>query len=286
MNVPRSAKKSRQAFRHSQEKLFFNHFHSKYLFHCVVKRVVKHSSSVKKQRFRLVGRFGCGPLFCLGTPHLWRLGAHHLRPPRMCRNRLFGAPCVIAADSEITARKSSHNEAMTTLADRDETTSLVGPMFVGETAWRRGLLIHSAAGSSERAMPRFILLEHTGAPDDPAGLHYDLLLEAGDACRTWRLAALPTPAAPAVSAVELPPHRLAWLDHVAGPVSGGRGFAQRMEAGTYRVSMNDMPDVMQATRLSFVTAGSGPPHFFELAHNGDQWGVRRHVDNAGSPQAQ
>ena len=81
-------------------------------------------------------------------------------------------------------------------------------------------------------MPRFIVLEHTGAPDDPAGRHWDLLLEDGPACRTWRLAALPEPGGPAVAAVALPPHRLAWLDHEAGDVSGGRGFARRIDAGT------------------------------------------------------
>lgn len=89
-------------------------------------------------------------------------------------------------------------------------------------------------------MPRFALLEHTGAPDDPAGRHYDLLLEAGDACRTWRLAEIPTPGGPPVTAVELPPHRLAWLDHVAGDVSGGRGFARRVDAGTFEPEM--LPD--------------------------------------------
>jgi hypothetical protein len=81
-------------------------------------------------------------------------------------------------------------------------------------------------------MPRFALLEHTGAPDDPAGLHYDLLVEAGAACRTWRLAALPQPGGPAVAAVELAAHRPAWLDHEAGPVSGGRGFARRIDGGS------------------------------------------------------
>jgi hypothetical protein len=81
-------------------------------------------------------------------------------------------------------------------------------------------------------MPRFALLEHTGAPDDPAGLHYDLLVEAGDACRTWRLATVPRPGGPAVAAVELAAHRLAWLDHEAGPVSGGRGFARRIDGGS------------------------------------------------------
>jgi hypothetical protein len=82
-------------------------------------------------------------------------------------------------------------------------------------------------------MPRFAILEHTGAPDDPEGIHYDLLLEAGAGCRTWRLAALPQPGGPAVAAVELPVHRLAWLDHEAGAVSGGRGYARRIDAGSY-----------------------------------------------------
>jgi len=82
-------------------------------------------------------------------------------------------------------------------------------------------------------MPRFVIIEHTGAPDDPLGRHYDLLLEDGDACRTWRLAALPEPGGPAVEAVALTPHRLGWLDHEAGEVSGGRGFARRIDAGTY-----------------------------------------------------
>ncbi len=82
-------------------------------------------------------------------------------------------------------------------------------------------------------MPRFALLEHTGAPDDPAGRHFDLLLESGADCRTWRLGALPEPGGAAVAAVAIAPHRLAWLDHAAGPVSGGRGFARRVDAGTF-----------------------------------------------------
>ncbi len=83
-------------------------------------------------------------------------------------------------------------------------------------------------------MARFILLEHTGAPDDPAGRHVDLLLEAGDACRTWRLAALPAPGRPPVQAAEISRHRLEWLVHEDGPVSAGRGRARRIDSGTYR----------------------------------------------------
>lgn len=82
-------------------------------------------------------------------------------------------------------------------------------------------------------MPRFVLLEHTGHPEDPAGRHYDLLLEDGPACRTWRLAAIPATGGAPVATAELPPHRLVWLDRLEGEVSGGRGFARRVDAGTY-----------------------------------------------------
>lgn len=82
-------------------------------------------------------------------------------------------------------------------------------------------------------MPRFVLLEHTGHPDDPAGRHYDLLLEEPEACRTWRLAEIPMAGGEPVAAEPLPPHRLAWLEIEAGEVSGGRGFARRVDAGTY-----------------------------------------------------
>jgi hypothetical protein len=84
-------------------------------------------------------------------------------------------------------------------------------------------------------MPRFALLEHTGAPDDPTGRHIDLLVEDGDQCRTWRLANVPHAEGPAVTAVEIAPHRLAWLDHLDGPVSDGRGHARRIESGTCRL---------------------------------------------------
>ena len=79
-------------------------------------------------------------------------------------------------------------------------------------------------------MPRFVLLEHTGHPDDPAGRHYDLLLEETAACRTWRLDEIPTVGGPAVAATPLPDHR---LDRLEGEVSGGRGVARRVDAGDY-----------------------------------------------------
>jgi len=101
-------------------------------------------------------------------------------------------------------------------------------------------------------MPRFILLEHTGAPDDPTGRHFDLLLEAADACRTWRLAGLPLADGPAVTAVELPPHRLAWLDHEAGEVSGGRGFARRISGGTHEPTPSARREAIPAAAIDVL----------------------------------
>jgi hypothetical protein len=82
-------------------------------------------------------------------------------------------------------------------------------------------------------MPRFVLLEHTGHPDDPAGCHFDLLLEEAEACRSWRLEEIPAFGGPPVTATPLPDHRLVWLDRLAGEVSGGRGVARRVDAGEY-----------------------------------------------------
>ena len=85
----------------------------------------------------------------------------------------------------------------------------------------------------KKTLSRFVLLEHTGHPDDPTGKHFDLLLEQGDACETWRLADIPRVEGPAVVATQLPAHRLIWLDRLEGEVSGGRGFARRVDSGSY-----------------------------------------------------
>jgi DNA polymerase Ligase (LigD) len=76
-------------------------------------------------------------------------------------------------------------------------------------------------------MPRFVILEH-----DHPELHWDFMLEAGGALRTWRLARPPEMAGAIIDAVALADHRLAYLDY-EGPVSGGRGSVKRWDAGHY-----------------------------------------------------
>jgi len=104
-------------------------------------------------------------------------------------------------------------------------------------------------------VPRFVLLEHVGHPDDPAGLHYDLLLEEAEACRTWRLATIPVAGEETVAAEPLPPHRLAWLDIAAAEVSEGRGFARRIDAGTYEVTETAAPGTLDVVLSGMILAG-------------------------------
>ena len=90
-------------------------------------------------------------------------------------------------------------------------------------------------------MARYALLRHTDAPDDPSGCHFDLLLEDGDACRTWRLAMVPTLNGISQPAVPLPPRRLVWLAPRGAAVSGGRGWAERVISGHFSGCRPDFP---------------------------------------------
>ena len=100
---------------------------------------------------------------------------------------------------------------------------------------------------------QFVLLEHIGHPDDPVGKHFDLLLEQPKACETWRLAEIPVAEGPSVAAAQLPDHRLAWLHKVEGEVSGGRGFARRVDGGSYKSLTTSYAGEVRAVLLSGTT---------------------------------
>jgi hypothetical protein len=82
------------------------------------------------------------------------------------------------------------------------------------------------ADEGAATVPRYVILEH-----DHPHLHWDLMLEAGDVLRTWRLAAPPR-AGGTIAAEDIFNHRKAYLDY-EGPVSGGRGRVVRWDAGMY-----------------------------------------------------
>ena len=140
------------------------------------------------------------------------------------------------------------------------------------------------AQSENVSMPRFILLEHTGAPDDPAGRHFDLLLEAGEACHTWRLAEIPSTAGPAVTAVAIAPHRLAWLDHLAGEVSGGRGFARRIDGGKYEPALEPGADGSLRERIDVRLVGDTSTWPLLLARGTEGWTAQIDPEKGASHQ--
>ena len=127
-------------------------------------------------------------------------------------------------------------------------------------------------------MPRFVLLEHVGHPDDAGGRHFDLLLEDGPACRTWKLLDVPQPGGEAVAALELPRHRLEWLDTQEAEVSGNRGVARRLDAGTFEPVTLDADSVAEAGSLVLQVAGAQLAGRLRLEAVGDGWAVRLGVE--------
>lgn len=119
-------------------------------------------------------------------------------------------------------------------------------------------------------MPRFVILEH-----DWPTRHWDLLLEAGDVLRAWRLSADPEPGRD-VPAEPNADHRLAYLDY-EGPVSGGRGTVVRWAAGTFEW-VEDEPG---AAAIDFMAHGMAGR--LVLEQRGEGWVCRLTPDRGRTP---
>ena len=89
---------------------------------------------------------------------------------------------------------------------------------------------------SDKNVYRWVLLKHIGSPDDIKGVHFDLLLEDKEFCKTWRLSDIPLLDGPYVESVYIAPHNLCWLDIEEKVVSGNRGVAKRIKQGIFSQS--------------------------------------------------
>ena len=102
----------------------------------------------------------------------------------------------------------------------------------------------------EKNVYRWVLLKHIGSPDDIKGVHYDLLLEDKEFCKTWRLSDIPLLDGPYVDAVSIQPHNLYWLDIEEKVVSGNRGVAKRIKQGVF---LHSFPSVETSSiKLSVI----------------------------------
>ena len=78
---------------------------------------------------------------------------------------------------------------------------------------------------------RYVILHHR----DPAGEHWDLMIEREAALATWKLSADPTPpGALAVQGTRIRDHRKHYLTY-EGPLSGNRGEVARRDEGSCKV---------------------------------------------------
>ena len=87
---------------------------------------------------------------------------------------------------------------------------------------------------------RWVLLRHIGAPNDVKGIHYDLLLEDDDFCRTWRLSDIPIVDGSCVNALHINPHKLEWLNIKEKVLSSNRGVVTRVKKGFFWSSLQDI----------------------------------------------
>jgi len=87
-------------------------------------------------------------------------------------------------------------------------------------------------------MPRYVILTH----DFPT-LHWDFLVECGEALKSWRLPETPR-AGHCLSAQALDDHRMLYLDY-EGPVSGDRGTVVRWDHGQCTWLASDAPDTLR-----------------------------------------
>ena len=100
-------------------------------------------------------------------------------------------------------------------------------------------------------MKRWVLLEHRLSKENLKDIHFDLLLEDTNTCKTWRLEKLPRLDGPSVSAIPIAPHKLYWLERNESDVSGGRGWAQRVEGGFYSGDLSQMANSKVFIKICF-----------------------------------
>ena len=115
---------------------------------------------------------------------------------------------------------------------------------------------------------RFVILRHKlPKTHGRGGLHWDLMLEYEGVLRTWALDS-PPGAQITTPAIQLPDHRLAYLDF-EGDISGGRGQVTRWDCGNYEmVAESDEQLIFQVhgNVLQGLT--------LELVRTDDEWSVR------------
>ncbi|UCG59627.1 MAG: hypothetical protein JSU70_08935 [Phycisphaerales bacterium] len=109
---------------------------------------------------------------------------------------------------------------------------------------------------------RFVVHEHT----TDAGVHWDLMLEMGEALGTYRLRQAPAKAAQGpIGAVKILDHTLKFLAY-EGPVQKGAGSVRLIDMGRYQSGHRDS-DLIELRLAGQILTGQ-----YVLTHvGGDEW---------------
>tara|TARA_Y100000589_G_scaffold289547_1_gene291713 strand:- start:37 stop:402 length:366 start_codon:yes stop_codon:yes gene_type:complete len=82
-------------------------------------------------------------------------------------------------------------------------------------------------------MNRWTLLKHEIIKNEILDFHYDLLLENGQNCKTWKLLILPILDGPSVEIFKHSNHRLIWLSVENKLLTKNRGYVKRVDHGIF-----------------------------------------------------
>ena len=89
-------------------------------------------------------------------------------------------------------------------------------------------------------MDRWALLEHKIYSGTSPDIHYDLLIENGIDCLTWKFFKVPLLNKDSVEIFKQPNHRLVWLSRIEHELSGNRGFVKRIDHGILKNVSNKL----------------------------------------------
>ena len=103
-------------------------------------------------------------------------------------------------------------------------------------------------------------MEHRINKNNIQDVHYDLLLEDGSCCKSWRLDKIPVLDGPAVEAIVTEPHKLHWLDKKEAFVSGGRGWVKRVLEGFF----NGVLPLLKNDPIQIEIYGKGMEGYLEI----------------------
>tara|TARA_B100000427_G_C15052172_1_gene396089 strand:+ start:160 stop:522 length:363 start_codon:yes stop_codon:yes gene_type:complete len=91
-------------------------------------------------------------------------------------------------------------------------------------------------------MDRWSLLEHSVSNSLCSEVHYDLLIENGSDCLTWKIYEIPKLNGSLVEIKNQPNHRLVWLTTNSKKLSKERGYVRRIDFGKYLILENNLTE--------------------------------------------